>query len=85
MPPRCAMPRRCMAHRMLDVVGGAQQDHFPAGSHQIAATMAAELGKRVRLNSAVTRIEWSDAAVAVMSSDGAEAARQYGYLHRRTD
>ena len=27
--------------RMLDVVGGAQQDHFPAGSHQIAATMAA--------------------------------------------
>jgi monoamine oxidase len=62
--------------RMLDVVGGAQQDHFPAGSHQIAATMAAELGERVRLNSAVTRIEWSDAAVAVMSSGGVVEARR---------
>ncbi|MEX0579477.1 MAG: flavin monoamine oxidase family protein [Mycobacterium sp.] len=62
--------------RMLDVIGGAQQDHFPAGSHQIAATMAAELGERVRLNAAVTRIEWSDAAVAVMSSGGVVEARR---------
>ena len=45
--------------RMLDVAGGAQQDHFPGGSHQMAARIAAELGDRIRLNAAVTRIEWS--------------------------
>ena len=62
--------------RMLDVVGGAQQDHFPGGSHQLATTMAAELGERVRLNAVVSRIEWSDDAVAVMSSAGAVEARR---------
>jgi monoamine oxidase len=62
--------------RMLDVVGGAQQDHFPAGTHQMSTTMAAELGPRVRLNAAVTRIEWSDDAVAVMSSAGVTEARR---------
>lgn len=62
--------------RMLDVVDGAQQDHFPGGSHQIAATMAAELGDRVRLGAIVTRIEWSDDAVAVMSSAGVVEARR---------
>jgi monoamine oxidase len=62
--------------RMLDVVGGAQQDHFPAGSHQLSTRMAAELGPRVRLNAAVTRIEWSDDAVAVMSSAGVTEARR---------
>jgi monoamine oxidase len=62
--------------RMLDVVDGAQQDHFPGGSHQIATTMSAELGERVRLNATVTRIEWSDDAVAVMSSAGVVEARR---------
>jgi monoamine oxidase len=62
--------------RMLDVVDGAQQDHFPGGSHQISTVMAAELGERVRLNAAVTRIEWSDDAVAVMSSAGVVEARR---------
>ena len=62
--------------RMLDVVDGAQQDHFPGGSHQIATVMAAELGERVRLNATVTRIEWSDDAVAVMSSAGVVEARR---------
>lgn len=62
--------------RMLDVVGGAQQDHFPGGTQQIARSMAAELGDRVRLNCVVTRIEWSDDAVAVASSGGVVEARR---------
>ena len=62
--------------RMLDVVEGAQQDHFPTGSHQIATTMAAELGERVRLNAPVTRIEWSEDAVAFTSGAGAVEARR---------
>jgi monoamine oxidase len=62
--------------RMLDVVGGAQQDHFPAGTQQIADKMAAELGERVRLNAAVSRIEWSDDAVAVTSTAGVVEARR---------
>lgn len=62
--------------RMLDVVGGAQQDHFPGGTQQIALKMAAELGDRVRLNSVVSRIEWSDDAVAVTSSGGVVEGRR---------
>ncbi len=62
--------------RMLDVVGGAQQDHFPAGTQQIADKMAADLGERVRLNAAVSRIEWSDDAVAVTSTAGVVEARR---------
>ena len=62
--------------RMLDVVGGAQQDHFPGGTQQIADAMAAELGDRVRLNAIATRIEWSDDAVAVTSSAGVVEARR---------
>jgi len=62
--------------RMLDVVGGAQQDHFPGGTQQIADKMAADLGDRVRLNAAVSRIEWSDDAVAVTSTAGVVEARR---------
>jgi monoamine oxidase len=62
--------------RMLDVVGGAQQDHFPGGTQQIALKMAAELGDRVRLNSVASRIEWSDDAVAVTSSSGVVEGRR---------
>lgn len=63
-------------NRMLDVVGGAQQDHFHEGTQQIALKMAAELGERVRLDAAVSRIEWSDDAVAVTSSAGVVEARR---------
>ena len=63
-------------NRMLDVVGGAQQDHFPGGSHRLAAAMAAELGDRIRVGAVVSRIEWSTDAVAVMSSAGAVDARR---------
>ncbi|AQT81146.1 monooxygenase [Mycolicibacterium litorale] len=62
--------------RMLDVVGGAQQDHFPGGTQQIADKMAADLGDRIHLGAVVTRIEWSDDAVAVASSGGVVEARR---------
>lgn len=62
--------------RMLDVVGGAQQDHFHDGTQQIARKMAAELGDRVRVNAAASRIEWSADAVAVTSSAGVVEARR---------
>ena len=62
--------------RMLDVAGGAQQDHFPGGTHEMSARMAAELGDRVRLQAEVTRIEWSESAVAVSSSDGVVEGRR---------
>lgn len=62
--------------RMLDVVGGAQQDHFPGGTQQIADKMAADLGDRLHLDAVVTRIEWSDDAVAVTSSGGVVEARR---------
>ncbi|MGD9618422.1 MAG: flavin monoamine oxidase family protein [Mycolicibacterium sp.] len=42
--------------RMLDTEGGAQQDRLPAGTQQIAQRMAGELGERVVLDAAVTRI-----------------------------
>ena len=42
--------------RMLDTEGGAQQDRFLAGTHQIAQRMADELGDRVVLDAAVTCI-----------------------------
>ncbi|WP_424809719.1 flavin monoamine oxidase family protein [Rhodococcus sp. 27YEA15] len=49
---------------MLDTEGGAQQDHFPEGSHTISLRMAADLGERVILDSPVRRIDrCADAAV----------------------
>lgn len=62
--------------RMLDVVGGAQQDHFPGGTHEMAQRIAAELGDRIRLGAKVSRIEWSENAVAVTSSAGVVDARR---------
>lgn len=62
--------------RMLDVVGGAQQDHFVSGSHEMARRIAEELGDRIRLGARVSRIEWSDDAVAVTSTAGVVEARR---------
>ena len=62
--------------RMLDTTDGAQQDHFHAGTHEMSARMAAELGDRIRLGAKVSRIEWSDDAVAVTSSAGVVEARR---------
>lgn len=62
--------------RMLDTAGGAQQDHFVHGTHQMAARIADELGDRIRLGATVSRIEWSEGAVAVSSSGGVVEARR---------
>jgi monoamine oxidase len=51
--------------RMLDVVGGAQQDRFPAGTQQIALRMADALGDRVSLGAAVDRVEQDADGVTV--------------------
>ena len=47
---------------MLDVEGGAQQERFPDGTQEIALRMAKQLGDRVKLSSAVRRIERGGAA-----------------------
>ncbi|MBS2080314.1 monooxygenase, partial [Mycobacterium tuberculosis] len=39
--------------RLLDVEDGAQQDHFPGGTQQIAEAAAAELDTRVVLGAPV--------------------------------
>jgi len=61
--------------RMLDVENGAQQDRFAAGTQQIAEKAAAELGDRVVLGAAVSRIEHGDAGVRITSAKGRAAAR----------
>ena len=60
---------------MLDVQGGAQQDHFPDGTQSIALRMAEQLGDRVRLGATVTRIERTGDGVVVHTGAGATPAR----------
>ena len=64
--------------RMLDTVGGAQQDRFPAGTQQIALKMAEALGDRVVLGAAVTGIQFGDEhdddGVTVTSAAGSVSA-----------
>ncbi len=62
--------------RMLDVEGGAQQDHFPGGTQQIALRLAEELGQRVVLNAVVHTIErHTDGTLTVGSDRGDVAAK----------
>ncbi|MET0897225.1 MAG: flavin monoamine oxidase family protein [Mycobacterium sp.] len=61
--------------RMLDVVDGAQQDHFPGGTQQIAVKLAATLGDRVVLSAAVQAIEHGPESVSVRSEAGTVTAR----------
>lgn len=61
--------------RMLDVVDGAQQDHFPGGTQELALEMARALGDRVVLSAAVDAIEHSPDGVTVVSAAGTVAAR----------
>lgn len=60
---------------MLDVQGGAQQDHFPGGTQEIAIRLAGELGDRVRLGEPVRRIEQNADGVDVVSDRGETHAR----------
>lgn len=57
-------------NRMLDVEGGAQQNRFLAGTQQIAARMAAELGDRVVLEAPVRVITRTDEHRLTITSDG---------------
>ncbi|CAN5838054.1 flavin monoamine oxidase family protein [soil metagenome] len=61
--------------RMLDVEGGAQQDHFPGGTQQIAVKMAEALGDRVVLSAAVQAVEHTTSDVSVVSTAGTVTAR----------
>ncbi|MFD3747965.1 flavin monoamine oxidase family protein [Nocardia sp. NPDC058633] len=54
---------------MLDTEGGAQQDHFPAGAQQLSTRLADELGGRVVLNAAATRIDWTADGAKVTTDD----------------
>lgn len=61
--------------RMLDVKGGAQQDHFPAGTQPIAARMAADLGERVLTSAPVHGVSRTDDGYVVESGRGRHTAR----------
>lgn len=61
--------------RMLDVKGGAQQDHFPGGTQQIAVKMAEALGDRVVLSAAVRAVEHDPTGVTIVSTAGTFTAR----------
>jgi monoamine oxidase len=61
---------------LIDTTGGAQQDRVSGGSQRIALALASELGDRVRLNSPVTDIEWTDDAVRVRAATGEVRARR---------
>lgn len=54
--------------QLLDTHGGAQQDRFVGGSHQVAERLAARLGDRVRLGCAVTGLERGPAGVTVATT-----------------
>ena len=56
--------------RLLDVENGAQQDHFPGGTRQIAEAAAAELGARVVLSAPVRRIDRHGGGVTISSDRG---------------
>ncbi|WP_150958231.1 flavin monoamine oxidase family protein [Microbacterium testaceum] len=54
---------------MLDTEGGAQDEHFVEGSHEIAVRLAAVLGPALRLNAPVRSIEVIDEGVRVSTAD----------------
>src|SRR6201999_102175 len=56
-------------NRLLDVENGAQQEHFPGGTQQIAEAAAAELGTRVVLGAPVRRIDRHGAGVTITSDN----------------
>lgn len=53
---------------MLDTEGGAQEEHFVEGSHEIAVRVARGLGPAVRLDAPVERIAASSDGVVVSSA-----------------
>jgi monoamine oxidase len=55
---------------LAETSGGAQQDRFVGGSHEIAARLAERLHGRIRLGSPVASLRWSDGGVTVRTGDG---------------
>lgn len=64
------------ADRLLDVKDGAQQDHIPGGTQQIAKAMAAELGSRVVLDARVRGIDRHGTGVTITFDGGQIEARR---------
>jgi monoamine oxidase len=60
---------------MLDTRGGAQEEHFVEGSHEIASRMANALGEQLVLGQAVTRIDWDSAGALAHTRDTVTRAR----------
>jgi monoamine oxidase len=62
--------------RLIDTTGGAQQDRFVGGSALLAERLAAGLGDIVRLESPVSRIEFSGDKVTAATAAGQFDGRQ---------
>jgi monoamine oxidase len=62
--------------RLTSTVGGAQQDVFVGGAHQLAQLMADGLGARVRLDQAVLAIAQDEGGVTVTTGAQAFQARR---------
>ncbi|EUA13628.1 flavin containing amine oxidoreductase family protein [Mycobacterium xenopi 4042] len=74
----CTRPGTCARRRigrLLDVEGGAQQDRFAAGTQQIAEKSATELGERLVLDAAVSRIDQHSGGVTVSCEKGRAEAQ----------
>jgi monoamine oxidase len=54
---------------LITTHGGAQQDRIVGGSQQIALTMAAELGEKVKLNCPVSQLDWGHSRVRIRLPD----------------
>jgi monoamine oxidase len=54
---------------LVNTQGGAQQDRVVGGSQQIALTLAAQLGDRVRLNCPVSQLDWDNSGIRIPLPD----------------
>ncbi|HEY6794113.1 MAG TPA: flavin monoamine oxidase family protein [Kineosporiaceae bacterium] len=62
---------------MLATRGGAQEEHFVEGTHEIAVRVADKLGDEVvHLGSPVLRIDWTDDRVTLHTDAGTTTARR---------
>ncbi|TQS45061.1 flavin monoamine oxidase family protein [Cryptosporangium phraense] len=62
---------------LLETRGGAVEQHFVEGSHEVAVRVADALGAgTVRLGSPVLRIDWAENEVTVHTDDGPTTARR---------
>lgn len=76
--------------RMLDAKGGAQEEHFVEGSHEIAARVATELGDAIHLSTPVQAAHWDDDGADITTTRGTVRARRVIFaippaLRRRID